>query len=387
MADSADFFAQSILSALRRGHVSGSADAIRYPSAEGAFPTDFLLRPPPVVVDANRLRNDILRTCRTGERTVLVNAANGGLLRLFAAHHVINEVREHSAEWAADGSVSQRDFLKAWLLQYLPLIRVVRLSKSNFAMLSPDEAARMRRLHAKDRDDVPSATLSLLLQAFYLSNDGPALRAVYGDDANLAEHDEWVTVLKAGGDAGELGRMFALAVNVTRLTTGGVINGARRLGSLTGPLPFVVLAAAGAYGIARASAETRQRLKSAGKSVLDYLMGAAMAYEESRSRFERTAPAAPGWLWLAGACPPDAVLARACMHTLARSAMSDRSAAELARDLPVLTVAQGEAKVRHILRTLDSFEEVWRGRWQLGEVAPILKPHLPQLASLAEDTR
>ena len=47
-----------------------SADApIRFPGPQGAFPEDILLRPPPVVVDANILRNDIRRACRTGQRT------------------------------------------------------------------------------------------------------------------------------------------------------------------------------------------------------------------------------------------------------------------------------------------------------------------------------
>jgi len=65
-------------------------------------------------------------------------------------------------------------------------------------------------------------------------------------------------------------------------------------------------------------------------------------------------------------------LARACMHTLARSVMNDRSAAELADDLPYVGVVQGVAKVRFILRTRDGFEAVWSGRCQLGGVASVL---------------
>ena len=84
----------------------------------------------------------------------------------------------------------------------------------------------------------------------------------------------------------------------------------------------------------------------------------------------------PSWQSLAATNPPGAVLVRACMYTLARSAMSDRSAEELAQELPYLGVAQGEAKVRDVLRSTNSFEEVWRGRWQLGDVASVLKPHL-----------
>ncbi len=62
---------------LVRGMVAGmhkySAVApIRFPGPQGAFPADILLGPPPVVLDANVLRDDIRRACRTGQRTVLV---------------------------------------------------------------------------------------------------------------------------------------------------------------------------------------------------------------------------------------------------------------------------------------------------------------------------
>lgn len=107
---------------LLRGVVAGtrkdSAVApIRFPDPQGAFPGDILLRPPPVVVDANVQRNDILRACRTGQRTVLVTAANAGLFRLFCAQHVYDEVIEHSGEWTAGGPVTRGAFLRRWLLE------------------------------------------------------------------------------------------------------------------------------------------------------------------------------------------------------------------------------------------------------------------------------
>ena len=40
----------------------------------------------------------------------------------------------------------------------------------------------------------------------------------------------------------------------------------------------------------------------------------------------------------------------------------DRSVGELTADLPYLGVAQGEAKIRQILRHAGPFTEVWRGR-------------------------
>src|SRR5580693_7024156 len=101
-------------------HKDSAVAPIRLPGPEGGFPEDILLRPPPVVVDANILRNDIRRACRTGQRTVLVTAANAGLIRLFCARHVHDEVFEHSSEWTATGPVTRGGFLRMWLLEYLP---------------------------------------------------------------------------------------------------------------------------------------------------------------------------------------------------------------------------------------------------------------------------
>ncbi len=56
-------------------------------------------------------------------------------------------------------------FLSTWLTEYLPLIRVIPPHPSHLAMLSPAEAQRIRALAGKDPDDVPSATLALLLEA------------------------------------------------------------------------------------------------------------------------------------------------------------------------------------------------------------------------------
>ncbi|WP_423783048.1 hypothetical protein [Ferrimicrobium acidiphilum] len=62
---------------------------------------------PPIVVDANVLRNDILYSCRNDRRTSLVVATNAGFLRMFCAEHVIEEVDEHSQRWAREGGIDQ----------------------------------------------------------------------------------------------------------------------------------------------------------------------------------------------------------------------------------------------------------------------------------------
>jgi predicted nucleic acid-binding protein len=363
-----EVLAQSLLGIVGSMHRDSCRETIRLPAENGAFPEEIILRPPPVVADANRLRNDILRACRTGQRTVLVNTANGGLLRLFCAQHVIDEVLEHSAKWAAAGKVSQQAFLAKWLSDYLPLIRVISDDPAHLSLLTPEEADRIKILAEKDPDDVPSATLALLLEAFYLSNDRPALEAVYGPDADLTEHAEWVQVLKAGGDAGELGKMLTAAANLTVLASSGIIGGVRRLAAATSPWLLLAAGFIAGWRLAIASDTTKQKWKAAGTAALHYCLGAFIAYEEVRTRFARVSPATPSWNTLATSRSSTAVLTRACMHTLARS-MSDCSAVELAQDLPYLQVPRGEAKIRAALRAMDCFTEVWRGRWQLGHVA------------------
>jgi len=374
-----DDFALSLRAALFDMHVRSSKEPIRLPALSGAFPADFLLRPPPVVADANRLRDDILYACGHRQRTVLVTAANSGLLRLFCAQHVVDEVVEHSASWTRGSGVSQTLFLRRWLLEYLPVIRAIPPDAALVGLLDPDEAARIGELSVVDPDDVPSATLALLLEAFYLSNDTDALHAVYGRDAELSEHTKWLEVLKAGGDAGELGRMFQLAVNVVGLLGSGVTSAVRRLVTAVGPWSLVPLGLLAVLFFTRASGATKQRVKSAAASTGTFLLQMYAAHQEVLLRFQHVAPTVPSWGALAGTNPPESVLTRACLHTLARSPMSDRSAAELARQLPILGVAQGESRVRQTLRTQTCFSEVWRGRWQVGEVAPLLAAYLDQM--------
>jgi hypothetical protein len=117
-----------------------------------------------------------------------------------------------------------------------------------------------------DPDDVPSATLALLLEAFYLSNDSDALRAVYGQAADLTEHDRWLQVLRLGGDVGELGRMLQLAINIAGLLGRGLASGVKRLVRTVGPWGVVPLGVLALVVLMRAPETTRLRLKSAAAS-------------------------------------------------------------------------------------------------------------------------
>lgn len=382
--DSPEDFARLFCGMVVGMHKANAVAPIRFPSPQGAFPGDILLRPPPVVVDANVLRNDILRACRTGQRTVLVTAANAGLLRLFCAEHVYREVIEHSGDWTVGGPVTRDAFLRRWLLEYLPLIRVVPIEEGHLSWLDPAELARIRHLAqpSQDPDDVPSAVLALLLEAFFLSEDGDPLRAVHG--IVPPRHREWVSILKAGGDAGELGKTVALAVNLTALAGHGLASTARRVAVATSLWLLVAAGLGAAWWYLKRPASTRQRVASIAGSVLNCALGAVIAYQEVQDQFTNAAPKNSSWASLAAVLPPSAVLGRACLHTLARSPGGDRSAAELAAELPYLGVAQGEAKVRQALRGSGPFTEVWQGRWQTGHVARVLLRYLNRPAAPAK---
>ena len=144
-----------------------------------------------------------------------------------------------------------------------------------------------------------------------------------------------MSILKAGGDAGELGKNFTLAVNLTALAGQGLASGARRVAAATSPWLLVAAGLGAAWWYLKRPASTRQRVASIAESVLNCVLGAAIAYQEVRDQFTSAAPKTPGWASLAAALPPAAVLGRACLHTLARSPGCDRSAAELAAELPL----------------------------------------------------
>ena len=220
---------QRVHEMLSLAHARNAIAPIHRPDEQGAFVSSSLAGAtlgrgvPPIVADANRLRENILYTCRTGRRTVLVTAANSGATRIFCASHVLEEVAEHAREWTdrcADVSLGR--FLEQWDSEYLPLIREVRQGEIPSGVLSPAELERIANLHTKDPDDVPSATLALALGAFFLSDDRAALRAVYGYDLDLAGHRAWVDLLKAGGDAGELGTMMFSVVMIPTIAGAGL---------------------------------------------------------------------------------------------------------------------------------------------------------------------
>ena len=352
-------------------HMRRSIAPIQGPNEFGVFPSAPGRSIPPVIADANVLSRDVLRACKQSQHTVLVNTVNSGMLRLYCARHVVDEMEEYADSWADDWGVPREHFRDRWATRYLPLIRVVPVERG---LLSREEQDRIDLLdHGPaamcDPDDVPSATLALQLGGFFLSRDSKPLRAVYGPGADLSRHRDWLTALQCGGDAAMTIQVSQVAVKVPVAMVGLAAEGLNWLWDHVHPLVAVGLLGLAGFGLSRVSSDTRRKALNGAGRLLDDIWQIAAWYESTKATFLGLAPDIPTWQALARELPPEAVLTRAIMHTLARSPRSDRSAAELASRLPELSVPQGEAKVRAALRQHNCFDLAYRGRWQLGAPA------------------
>ena len=314
-----------------------------------------------MVVDANWLRNDVLRAARGGQQTVLVNLANQQSARPFCAPHVLEEVDKHRDEWCRDAGVDPDQFSSTWHHWYLPLIRCVEPPEG---LLSPTEKERIDLLGTRDPDDVPSACLAILLGAAFISSDGPAAEAVYG--CRLGQRpDELLTFLLGLGDEALLEQQLIILSHLT--ATAGV--GAFRMGSAAlrvSPWLIATAALVGAWAATRVRSETWRTI---GTTVMRVAESAVepMLYLQSlkAARTERT----PGGVAPRLGGKPSAgfpALTRDCMFAMARAPQGQMSVTELLKVLPVDGATA--VAVRGALRQGSSgtFVETSRGRWQLG---------------------
>lgn len=365
-ADEIAAFGEALRNALLPIHIEHATTPITPPGPSGAFPSRPFGVPFVIVLDASRLRDDVLGACRRRCRTTLITAANTGDYRLFAAEHVIDEVFEHAPRWCQEKGVELDAFLTRWHEEYLPVIRIAAVGPALLEMLDADELARVEHHRRVDPDDLPSITLAILLQGLYLSNDSEALRAVYGDRLDLAVHQRWLQLLQAGSDARQLAEFGHVSLTLTEALGTAAVAGVRRLVKATSPWILAPLLIAIGLAVARMSSESRRRL-------LEGTTDAARAFVETHTiqrhlaaSFTDATPARPSWAYLVETTPSDRLLGRACLHTLARHKDSNLSAAQLERALPHLGVAQSATTVRRVLRSDDAFCEVWRGYWQVG---------------------
>ncbi len=359
---------------LRTWHQEAAGKPIAHADAAGEFPQAAVARPPSIVLDANVLHDDILYACRRGGRTTLITAANQQAVRLYCAEHVVEEVEEHALEWCSEKGQDVNAFLATWSTTYLPLIRVVTDPPED--LLLPDEADRVEKLNSVvggDPDDVPSTVLALLLGAVYLTKDSRAAKAAYGMRRDPDELNQWLDILRAGGDAGQLGVAFEMSVPVVGTPIMGI---ASAYGSLTKSLPMLarVLIAIGllglvAWGVSKLDDDTRDKLMELGSAIAS-VAGVMMGEHAGALRLiENATVVVP---------PPDAevanlpkrrLVARRLIRELARSRAGCLSVASLAAQLCADGLPVSQSIVRCVLRTYSCFDEVYRGWWQVGHDA------------------
>ncbi len=327
--------------------------------------------PCPVVADTNVLLRDVAKACRQERRTILVNVANTGAVRLFCARHVLDEFAAHAARYAARRGVPFDVYIRRWESEYLPFLRLVTPAEG---LLDPAEAERVALLDhgppaRRDPDDVPSAVLALHLGAFYLSTDRKPLQAVHGPGVDLKRHGEWVAVLGSAGDASELGKLLRSASGISELAGHGGLATVKWVWNNVSPWAVAGIAAVAGYSLWAAEPEDRQRILRGASAVAGFVGEIAVEHQVASAAFTAMSAHVPAWAELARDVPAESVRARACLYTLARSPIPDLSAAELTDGLPVLPASTGETAVRTTLRRHDCFHQVHRGRWQVGRPA------------------
>jgi hypothetical protein len=79
----------------------------------------------------------------------------------------------------------------------------------------------------------------------------------------------------------------------------------------------------------------------------------------------------PTWKELSASNAPSEVVGRAALYALAREPRGHLSAQELAAKIDY-SVSRSDKTVRAALRSTSCFDEVYRGRWQVGA-----SQHLP----------
>jgi predicted nucleic acid-binding protein len=360
----------TLATAIAGTHRQSSRAPIVLANEHGAFGHAGVSTVFPMVVDANVLRDELLRTVRKDDRTILCNAANGGVLRLFCAEHVIEEVERHAAGWALSKHVDPASVRDVWEATYLPLLRVVAIPAGLTTSIENEGLSVLADPASPygDPDDVPTATLALLLAAPLLSRDRNPLRAVYGPEVNHVSHAQWLGALAAGGDLGPLSVYLQMSTMAIYGLGKASVSAFRALAQRV-PWEWIVAAGAGTAGLASLLLEpaTKRRLGAGVGQVLGSaveLFGEiSVLHSGAQRQFATLAAPTPSWDDIADDLTAEQCLRRSCLHALARSPKSDLSAAEL-RDS--LQACPGEARIRSALRTDVCFEQTYAGRFQVG---------------------
>jgi hypothetical protein len=378
---SAERISLALRGLVQEAHRKNAKLAIVGPDDRGGFPERSDARAwglidggvPRLVADANELRGEVIRTCRSG-RTVLVTAANVGALRLYLASHVAAEMAEHGERWASEAELCPEEFMACWRRDYLPLARVVADQDLSIDLLDASERGRVERLVEADSDDVPSAILALCLGAFFLSHDRAALEAVYGEGIDIEAHREWLGILRSSGDAGELGKLVLVsAITPTALVAGAVESG-RWISRHVSPWAFLALIIGGAwFAYERVPSETWRQLRSGlGTGILAF-GDLYFRYLEAHRTFALASAPAPDWSELADCLPTEALAIRASMLDLVTGPSGTRSSKKLSDDaLARFGVEVVPTMLERYLADAGCFRALGSGLWQLGHPAGAL---------------
>lgn len=360
-----------------RGHIRRSAedrigDAIIPVDEESDSLLDVMLprEMPTVVVDANVIRNDFsYLVSHPGTTTTFVNAANARLLRVFAHQQVVEEVFENLEDWAEQFGTSKSQLYDWWTTSYLPLLRAIPWPVPLSDMLTPDELARIEILRVRDADDVPTATLAIILGAAFISEDEAPVEAVYGEKYNREKVAKWVSVLKAGSSAGEVMRLQAGAILIPTAVGRSMWTLGRDIWRWNRPVAIGlgVCGIGATIALARKASPEASRILLEGTLKIGEVLGEVVDYgDRAFEEFRNARPRTPELEDLCCELGRGAVLHRATLQTASRIRRATLSARELADKLPILGVGQRDQLVRATLRTSGAFRERHKGRWALG---------------------
>jgi predicted nucleic acid-binding protein len=349
-----------------------------FPSTPGFNTLTLGDRVPPVVPDTNLLSRDVGYAARKKARTVLVNAANSGALRLLCPTHVSAEIVSHAAEFCDQMGISSAAYLATWRRDYLPLMRVI--DELGDEMFTPTERERLEKLAKEDLDDVPAAKLAIAAGGFVLSEDARLLDAIYGPHRVLSHdldgHAKWVHALKGWGNAHGLQQMIESGAILARVAAFGVTGTVRQARAAPKTASAVAVVALAAFVAAYRSADPSRRaaarrgMSRAAAGILD-LVAQHHSAAEDLARFAAPQPSQTDMAELSSS----ERVARACIHRLSREPAAIISAREVSERLPLTVSPRGEARIRSVLRTYDAaFAQPYPGWFQLGRPDAELHP-------------